>query len=507
MKSRRWSARTARGARPRRRRTRLPSFCFVLLVSSVVVRAAAPSENNNGDHPSGDAASNSNNNPPSPVSSRAADAMNKMLFSTREPEFFRQYATLARRPKPFLGSIRSALFGGSSSSSATTQAQQQADVSALWHSLCTTIHWQDLVLLVALGWGTVPLLQLPYKAVLATASSSSKDNNDDSNKRKHRHLPPYRQSLFFQLADHLQQVSQIAVAVYLVDIVKLLFLALGWNNETNGFVVPANKYFVSLPHAFCQCAYTVWAANRGAALKRRLLRRYVSRHPETFGRVKVLNRLADACIYGLTVAVVLNILQVHMGLALQSFLAFGGVGTLAVGLATKGIAQEVIHGLMLASSDRIYEGDNVQFGNGEVSGTIVQLGWMETILRRNDEVMVSVPNSHLLSQRVSNLSRVRRSQVKQVLRVRLEDADQIPDLIDSIKREIQDACPELITDGSRPFRVHWTNINADHCEITVDTRFTIKPTGDVYLANKQNVLSAIHRALKENNVKLVQPPR
>jgi len=415
------------------------------------------------------ASSSDSTSPPS--ISEAADgvksAMNKLS------DEFRKYSTLAGRRqdnKPLVGSFTS-----------------RDQLVALGQSLLKTVHWQDLLLLTALGWGTVPLVQLPYDLTPRYWLNPSSESSDNSTKL------PYRRTVYYQVADHLQQVTKIALIVYLMDVVKLIFLGLGWKLYK----------FNQLPHAFAQTAYAVWSANRLAALKRHAARRYVSHHPETFGRIKVLNRLADACIYGLTVFVVLNILQVQMGLALQSFLAFGSVGTLAVGLASKGIAQELINGLMLASSDRIYEGDDVQFGSGDLSGKIVSLGWMETVLRRGDEVTVSIPNSHLLNQRVSNLSRVRRSQVKQVLRVSLDDADKIPVLIDRIKHEIRMACPELITDGSRPFRVYWTAINPDHCEITIDSRFHIKPTGDVYLNNKQNVLAAIHRALKQTDTKLV----
>lgn len=124
----------------------------------------------------------------------------------------------------------------------------------------------------------------------------------------------------------------------------------------------------------------------------------------------------------------------------------------------------------------------------------------------SDEIMISIPNADLLKERLSNLSRVRHSQVKQVLRLRYDDVDKIPSLIEQIKHEIKKSCPSLIVDGSRPFRVHWTAMNQDHCEITVDTRHTIKPVGDAYLDNKQNVLTAIYTALKRYNCKLVDNP-
>ena len=53
----------------------------------------------------------------------------------------------------------------------------------------------------------------------------------------------------------------------------------------------------------------------------------------------------------------------------------------------------------------------------------------------SDEIMISIPNADLLKERLSNLSRVRHSQVKQVLRLRYDDVDKIPSLIEQIKYE------------------------------------------------------------------------
>jgi len=91
---------------------------------------------------------------------------------------------------------------------------------------------------------------------------------------------------------------------------------------------------------------------------------------------------------------------------------------------------------------------------------------METQLRGSDNLITRVPNTMLSSQKVSNVSRVRQSQVKQTLRFHYEDAAEIPALLEDIRTEIKKACPRLITDNSRPFRVFWTNFNEDHLEVS-----------------------------------------
>mmetsp|Transcript_18295 Transcript_18295/g.34747 ORF Transcript_18295/g.34747 Transcript_18295/m.34747 type:complete len:131 (-) Transcript_18295:325-717(-) len=121
---------------------------------------------------------------------------------------------------------------------------------------------------------------------------------------------------------------------------------------------------------------------------------------------------------------------------------------------------------------------------------------METIFRGSDETMVSVPNNDLVKQQVSNLSRVRLSQVAQTLRFKLKDADAIPALLDSIKKEILHVCPAVITDGSRPFRVIWSDYGVDFLQVEVDVHLRIRPIGDEYWMNRQRILQAIRKAVK-----------
>lgn len=72
-----------------------------------------------------------------------------------------------------------------------------------------------------------------------------------------------------------------------------------------------------------------------------------------------------------------------------------------------------------------------------------------TLFGHLDELVVGIPNTQLSGQRVYNLSRTPRSQVKQELRISYDDAEKIPTLLQAIKEEIKKDCPKLITDGSR----------------------------------------------------------
>jgi len=406
--------------------------------------------------------------------------------STFVRETIEQHLTIAGGLRKTLLKMRMSIGGGDASPS-----------SILAETIRATFKWEDLAILVVAGWAVVPMLRVPYEQ---HRERRIRDQHMDFERDGPPpiHPPPFDRTKWHLLATHVEQVARIGLLVYAVDVVKVLC-------TTTGLEFCSMS---KLPHAFAQSAYAIWLAHRIRALRKYATRRYVSNHPDTYGRMQIAGRFADAALYGLTAFVLLSIVNVEgeLGIALRSLLTVGGVGTIAVGLASQGIAQQVLTGLLLASSDRIYEGDKVRLSNGQ-EGTVAKLGWMETVLRGSDEIMVSIPNADLAKQHVSNLSRVHYSRVKQTLKFKHTEARKLPSLLKSIKEEIRLACPDVVADGSRPFRAVWTNYLPDgSLEVVVDAHFAIRPVGDAYWDNRQRCLQAINRAVAINQVQLAVPP-
>jgi small-conductance mechanosensitive channel len=223
---------------------------------------------------------------------------------------------------------------------------------------------------------------------------------------------------------------------------------------------------------------------------------------ENMGRIEIVDRLLNGIIGGISALVVLDWMDIKMNNAMTGLFAFGSAGTLAVTLASQGLVTQLLSGIFLMFSDKMYVGDSVVFGDG-TSGKVMKLGWMETSLRDSNNIVTRVPNTLLSSQKVSNLSRIKQSQVKQNLRFHYKDATVLPQLLEDIKTEIRKSCPKLITDNSRPFRAVWTDYSEDHLEVMIDTHFNIPPYSDAYWTNRQNVLMAITRAITNYNASLV----
>lgn len=130
---------------------------------------------------------------------------------------------------------------------------------------------------------------------------------------------------------------------------------------------------------------------------------------------------------------------------------------------------------------------------------------MSIDIRKSDETIIRIPNSQISNQRITNLSRARLSQVTQTLRVKYTDTEKIPKLLADIKQQVQEDCPKLITDGSRPCRVHLKEFRDDHIEIGVDFRFRVPVVGDEYHQNKEACNLAIAKAMQKNKVEFALP--
>ena len=365
----------------------------------------------------------------------------------------------------------------------------------------------------------------------------------------------FRCSYMFHISNHIAQAARLAILVYMVDCLTVVLTGLGFSFN----------HLSNLSLGFAKILYIVWAAQRLSVFKRYLLGRAFSRHPGKLGQAAIVDRLMDGIIYIVTGLFLMDILDVEMGVGVSSIFAFGSAGTLVVGLASKDVASMFVSGLTLTTTDHVREGDHVKFGDG-TTGQIVRIGWMHTTIRGYDELIEvvriqcrvvscrvvssfggdrrkqqpsiprapwlldllshtplspphlwlccfafdvprtkknhQVPNSVLGMQRVKNISRLNMCQVKENLRLRYDDATKIPQCCADILQEIQQSCPDVITDGTRPLRAVWRGYEKDHLVVMVDVHFlNIKPIGTV------RVLCAKRTSERVTGLDTDSPPR
>lgn len=288
------------------------------------------------------------------------------------------------------------------------------------------------------------------------------------------------------------QIGQLGLLVYIGELF-LVFLG--------GLGVP---HLEDKPKLLASLVFSVWFAQALCTFTSYLLEQALKRyHPRNHGflssRKVIYDRFIDATIYLVVTLLFLDYNSIDVGVALASLLTLGGVSSVVVGLALKEPVTEIVQGTNLLLSDKFRTGETIRLGDGS-TGKVQDVRWTDLTLQGSDNSFLRLPHSQLAKSRIVNLSRMPHSQVSQEIKLPNKGHVKIRQLLQDIKREIRSACPMLIDgDPSEPFRVHWTDLDGEKAVISIESHYRIPRLGDAYYENRQEVLTAISRAVEKYN--------
>jgi small conductance mechanosensitive channel len=354
----------------------------------------------------------------------------------------------------------------------------------IYKNISIVQHPGDWIFILFLGWGTMPIIRFPYeKGIMGS-------------KRKKE----FRQSYTYLFADQLSQAGKIAALVYSIDCIIIALTTMGFHGLD------------TITPIIVKSIYTTWAFRRISACKRHIIYNAfgVSSDQDAsnvdrkaaLSRARIVNRLIETFIIAGLLLSIVDLLQLKTGKVLSSLFALSGAGTLVISYGAKDLASEIVSGLALQSSDKIYEGETVEFGNG-IKGTVDKIGIFETLIRDASEMVTHVPNAELTKQRITNISRNSYSRVKQQINLDYKDIDRLPHIMGEIERGIRLSCPFVVQDGSKPLRVYFYEYDDCYLKVIVDVRLKVKPYGTEYYTSRQHVLLVIGRAVKGCNANFV----
>lgn len=101
--------------------------------------------------------------------------------------------------------------------------------------------------------------------------------------------------------------------------------------------------------------------------------------------------------------VAVTVLLQHFGVNVQSLVVSLGVGSLAIGLAAQDTLANMFGGFTLMLDRPFRVGDRIRLATGEV-GDVEAIGMRATRIRTTDEMLLVVPNSALVKDRVINFN-------------------------------------------------------------------------------------------------------
>lgn len=127
-------------------------------------------------------------------------------------------------------------------------------------------------------------------------------------------------------------------------------------------------------------------------LQHRVLTHTPLEEPQRYAVARVLSYVVF--ILGVIVAIQ------SLGVNLDSIVVVGGALGLGVGLGLQGIVSNFVAGLVLLTEQPIKLGDRIEIG--DTFGDIVRLRGRSTWIRTNENVVIIVPNSEFINERVIN---------------------------------------------------------------------------------------------------------
>ncbi|WP_018233878.1 mechanosensitive ion channel family protein [Thioalkalivibrio thiocyanodenitrificans] len=154
------------------------------------------------------------------------------------------------------------------------------------------------------------------------------------------------------------------------------------------------------------------------------------------------------------------------GIAVGPIIAGLGLFGVAVALGAQDLFKNLIAGLFVIGERRFHPGDWINV-DGVVEGTVQQIGFRTTTVRRFDRAPVYVPNARLADNAVTNFSRMSHRRIRWMVGVEYRTSlEQLRQIRDGIERYILD-CEEIADPSEVPTFVRIDSFNDSSIDILV----------------------------------------
>ncbi len=159
----------------------------------------------------------------------------------------------------------------------------------------------------------------------------------------------------------------------------------------------------------------------------------VRNHSEQRSAIKALSHLSQLGVILLGVLILLGILNVP----LAGLLTFGGVGSIAVAYASKGLLANYFAGISIYISRNFAVGDSIRSPDRDIEGVVESIGWRATMIRRVDKQLMIVPNEIFGAVLLINVSRTTDCRIHFKVHVRYQDLPKLPDILSKLNILLQ----------------------------------------------------------------------
>ena len=189
------------------------------------------------------------------------------------------------------------------------------------------------------------------------------------------------------------------------------------------------------------------------------------------------------------------------GVSITALVAVGGVGGIAVSFAAKELIANFFGGLMIYIQKPFTVGDTITSPDKDIEGTVEQISWGQTVIRRFDSRPLYVPNALFTTIIVRNNTQQTNRRISEYVGVRYDDAAQVQQIVNDI-REMLYKHPGI--DQDNLIMVNFDRFAASSLDIFFYC-FTRTVVWSEYHAVKENVLLRIINIIMDHGAQVAFP--
>lgn len=214
-------------------------------------------------------------------------------------------------------------------------------------------------------------------------------------------------------------------------------------------------------------------------------------------RVDVLSK-----IIAVIIAVVgLLLLMDATGYNIQTLIAFGGIGGIALAFASQQVISNFFGGFMIYLTQPFAIGETINIPDRKIEGQVENIGWYVTKVRQSNTCPIYVPNSIFTQTIVLTPSRITHEQIQEVFGIYHPNPRAIGPLIDDIRHLLSQYSQ---IDLQRSLDVNLIKISGSAADIEIKTY--VRANSGVHIASlKQDILIKVAELIQTHDARLATP--
>lgn len=215
------------------------------------------------------------------------------------------------------------------------------------------------------------------------------------------------------------------------------------------------------------------------------------------GKVDLFSKIGTVSVILLTIFLLMDI----TGRSMQTLIAFGGIGGLALAFASQQVISNFFGGTMVYLTQPFTIGEWVILPEKKIEGHIEEIGWYLTRIRSMEKRPIYVPNSIFSQTIVMTPSRMSHERFKHSIGLRYDDLNTVKDIVNDIKLMLL-KCQQI--DQQQKIEVYFTGFGESSLDIDVSAY--IATTAGVYFpAIRQDLLLKIAEIIQERGAQIATP--